>query len=167
MGRIGPQIAQWASNTISACANPAAVEVIDLSDWYLPMDDEPFLPATGEYTQPHTRQWSAKIAEGDMFIFIFPQYNWGYPAALKNAIDHLYNEWKGKPALLISYANRGGGKAAAQLRQVLEGIGMQPMELGIEIKLSDLSFEPDGSIAACDASLYQYRPTIAAALKQG
>lgn len=110
MGRIGPQIAEWAARTVQSSEVGTSVEVIDLSDWYLPMNDEPFLPATGEYTQPHTRRWSEKIANGDMYIFVFPQYNWGYPAPLKNAIDHLYTEWKDKPALLISYANRGEEK---------------------------------------------------------
>ena len=46
------------------------------------------------------------------------QYNWGYPAALKNALDYLYHEWKGKPAVIISYGTRGGGRAAAQLKEV-------------------------------------------------
>lgn len=46
------------------------------------------------------------------------QYNWGYLAALKNAIDFLYHEWKGKPAVIISYGTRGSGKAAEQLKQV-------------------------------------------------
>lgn len=46
------------------------------------------------------------------------QYNWGYPAALKNALDYLYHEWLGKPAVVITYGTRGGGKAAAQLQQV-------------------------------------------------
>ena len=46
------------------------------------------------------------------------QYNWGYPAALKNALDFLYKEWHNKPAGIISYGGHGGGKAAAQLQQV-------------------------------------------------
>ena len=46
------------------------------------------------------------------------QYNWGYPAVLKNAIDYLYHEWKGKPAAIVSYGGHGGGKGAAQLHQV-------------------------------------------------
>ena len=50
--------------------------------------------------------------------YILLQYNWGYPAALKNAIDYLYHEWKGKPAAIISYGGHGGGKAASQLAQV-------------------------------------------------
>ncbi len=74
-----------------------------------------------QYHQPHTQTWSQLISSHDAFIFITPQYNWGYPAALKNAIDYLFNEWKGKPALIVSYGGHGGGKAAAQLRVVLEG----------------------------------------------
>ena len=46
------------------------------------------------------------------------QYNWGYPAALKNAVDYLYHSWNGKPAMIVSYGSHGGGKGAAQLKQV-------------------------------------------------
>ena len=54
-----------------------------------------------------------------------PQYNWGYPAALKNAIDHCYQEWKGKPLIIVTYGGHGGGKCATQLRQVAEGLEMR------------------------------------------
>ncbi len=50
-------------------------------------------------------------------VFVSPQYNWGYPAPLKNAIDHLYKEWAGKPAMIVTYGGHGGSKCAAQLRQ--------------------------------------------------
>jgi NAD(P)H-dependent FMN reductase len=43
---------------------------------------------------------------------VFPQYNWGYPAVLKNALDYLYREWRDKPASFITYGTRGGIKAA-------------------------------------------------------
>ena len=46
------------------------------------------------------------------------QYNWGYPAALKNALDYLYRSWNGKPAMIVSYGSHGGGKGAAQLKEV-------------------------------------------------
>ena len=42
---------------------------------------------------------------------------------------------------MISYANRGGGKAAAQLRQVLSGLDMRVTDEQVEIKLSDLDFD--------------------------
>lgn len=46
------------------------------------------------------------------------QYNWGYTASLKNALDYLFHEWNSKPAGIVSYGSRGGGKAAVQLEQV-------------------------------------------------
>ena len=103
-----------------------AFEIVDLKDWPLPMDDEPGIPAAGDYVFEHTRAWSRKISEGDGFVFVSPQYNWGYPAPLKNALDHLYREWSGKPAMIVTYGGHGGDKGAAQLRQVLEGLKMKP-----------------------------------------
>jgi NAD(P)H-dependent FMN reductase len=102
-------------------------EVIDLKDWPLPMDDEPAVPAGGVYEFEHTRAWSRKIASADAFVFVTPQYNWGYPAPLKNALDHLYQEWGGKPATIVTYGARGGDKCSGQLEQVCEGLHMIPI----------------------------------------
>ncbi|WLR78731.1 NAD(P)H-dependent oxidoreductase [Limosilactobacillus reuteri] len=30
-----------------------------------------------------TRKWSELVQSYDGFVFVFPQYNWGYPAVLK------------------------------------------------------------------------------------
>ena len=35
------------------------------------------------------------VASFQGFVFVTPQYNWGYPAALKNTWDYLYKEWNG------------------------------------------------------------------------
>ncbi|TVY34495.1 NAD(P)H-dependent FMN reductase [Lachnellula subtilissima] len=80
------------------------------------------------YTQPHTRAWSAEISKHQAFIFVLPQYNWGYPAVLKNALDYLFHEWSGKPAMVVSYGGHGGGKAAEQLKQVLQALKMRVVE---------------------------------------
>lgn len=124
--RIGPQIAQWVAETGRPLVD-GAVEIVDLKEWPLPMDDEPGIPALGDYTSEYSRAWSRKIAGFDAMVFVTPQYNWGYPAPLKNAIDHLYREWQRKPAVIVSYGSRGGGKCADQLRQVLDGLGMRPV----------------------------------------
>jgi NAD(P)H-dependent FMN reductase len=63
--------------------------------------------------------------ELDGFLFVFPEYNWGYPGVLKNALDYLYDEWRGKPASLFTYGTRGGNKAAAQFVIVLNDPGWQ------------------------------------------
>jgi NAD(P)H-dependent FMN reductase len=125
--RICPQIAAWVAE-IGADAISGRFEVVDLKDWPLPMDDETEIPAgASNYAFEHTSAWSRKVSEGDAFVFVTPQYNWGYPATLKNALDHLYREWVGKPAMIVTYGGHGGGKCAAQLRQVLDGLKMQPV----------------------------------------
>lgn len=125
--RICPQIATWVAE-VGNEAIPGTFEVVDLKDWPLPADDEPEIPAAGlGYASEHTRAWSRKVSEGDAFVFVTPQYNWGYPAPLKNALDHLYREWAGKPAVIVTYGGHGGGKCAAQLRQVLDGLKMNPV----------------------------------------
>jgi NAD(P)H-dependent FMN reductase len=121
--RLCPQIAAWVAE-VGLQTIGGSFEVIDLRKWRLPMDDEPGLPAAGAYARRHTRAWSRKVAGAGALIFVTPQYNWGYPAALKNAIDHLYAEWRGKPAMIVTYGGHGGDKCAGQLRQVLDGLSM-------------------------------------------
>lgn len=120
-GRRCPQIAEW----VLSLADPSGqvtYEIVDLKNWQLPFDDEPGIPAKGAYTHNHTQAWSAKVISADGFIVVSPQYNWGYPAALKNALDHLYKEWAGKPMAIVTYGGHGGTKCAEQLRQVAEAL---------------------------------------------
>jgi NAD(P)H-dependent FMN reductase len=122
--RICIDVAEWVAG-VGRQTMGGVLEVVDLKDWPLPMDDDPAIPATGEYAFEHTRAWSRKIAAAGAFVFVTPQYNWGYPAPLKNALDHLYKEWAGKPAMIVTYGGHGGGKCAEQLQQVCEGLHMK------------------------------------------
>jgi NAD(P)H-dependent FMN reductase len=141
--RICPQIAAWVAE-VGREIVPGPLEVVDLKDWPLPMDDEPDLPARGQdYLFKHTRAWSQKISSGDAFVFVTPQYNWGYPAPLKNAIDHLHKEWSGKPAMIVTYGGHGGGRCAAQLRQVLDGLDMKPVATMPAFTLTRARIEAD------------------------
>jgi NAD(P)H-dependent FMN reductase len=126
-GRRNPQIADWVLS-IARASDQGSFERIDLRDWPLPADEEPGIPARGVYTSENTCAWSAKIARADGFVIVPPQYNWGYPAALKNALDHLYTEWNGTPVMIVTYGGHGGGKCAEQLRQVAGGLKMQPTD---------------------------------------
>ena len=74
--------------------NDAEFELVDLLDYPLPHLDEVLPPTLGQYNQPHTLQWAAKIASFDGFVFVTPEYNHSTSGALKNAIDFLYAEWK-------------------------------------------------------------------------
>jgi NAD(P)H-dependent FMN reductase len=126
-GRLNPVVAQWIVE-LARQQTDCNYEIIDLAEWRLPLDDEPAIPATGRYAEAHTRAWSQKISGADALIFVTPQYNWGYPAALKNAIDHLYREWHDKPALIVTYGGHGGTKCAEQLKQVAAAVELRLVE---------------------------------------
>jgi NAD(P)H-dependent FMN reductase len=142
--RICPQVAAWVAE-IGREIVPAEFELVDLRDWPLPMDDETDIPqgvaAEDGYAFAHTRAWSRKIAQGDAFVFVAPQYNWGYPAPLKNALDHLFMEWSEKPAMIVTYGGHGGVRCAAQLREVLQGLDMKPVATMPAFKLARARIE--------------------------
>ena len=137
-GRICPRVADWAMGKGRGVLD-AHFETIDLCDWKLPMDDEPGVPAAGPhiYANEHTRAWSAKASAADAVMIVTPQYNWGYPAVLKNAIDHLYAEWRDKPTVIVTYGGHGGGKCAEQLRQVAGAVKMRVVETMPGIRLPE------------------------------
>jgi NAD(P)H-dependent FMN reductase len=135
-GRLCAKMAAWVVG-IARASTHLHYEVVDLLDWHLPADDEPGIPALGSYAQEHTRAWSRKVASAAGIVFVTPQYNWGYPAPLKNAIDHLYQEWTGKPLVIVTYGGHGGNKCAAQLRQVAEGLHMRTVKTMPAIELTE------------------------------
>ena len=162
--RIGPQIAEWIK--ARADEHHMETEIVDLALWTLPMDDEPGLPVDGTYTQAHTKAWSEKIADCSGFIFVTPQYNWGYPAPLKNALDHLFREWSGKPAMIVSYGYHGGQKAAAQLGPILGRLGMKPATLQPKLTISAGMHNADGILRDPDFDLGEYTQQIDGALDE-
>lgn len=116
--RKSPEVAKWVLE-IARKRGDAEYELVDIKDFDLPLFDEPMPPSMGQYQQPHTKRWAAKIASLDAFVFVSPEYNHGIPASLKNAIDFLFAEWKDKAAGFVSYGGAGGSRAVEHLRLVL------------------------------------------------
>ena len=117
-GRKGDAVAKWVYE-IARKRTDAEFEVVDLKDFNLPLLDEPNSPLMGQYTQQHTKEWSAKIASFDAYVFVTPEYNHGTSGALKNAIDFLYNEWVNKAAGFVGYGAASGARAVESLRLVM------------------------------------------------
>jgi hypothetical protein len=80
--RICAGIAAWACGAIGD-GSELSYELLDLAEVGLPFLDEPLKAALGDYKHEHTRVWSRTAQSYDGFLFVFPQYNWGYPAVLK------------------------------------------------------------------------------------
>jgi len=112
-GRNGGPVADWF--TAFATAHGAfAVELLDLKAWDLSLLSEPNHPRLATYTQEKTKRWSAAVAACDAFAIVTPEYNFGAPPALINALDHLYVEWHYKPAGFVSYGGISGGLRSVQ-----------------------------------------------------
>lgn len=118
--RFGEQPAKWIVE--KAKTKGLDVELLDLRDYPLPFFNEAMSPtaavAKGSYPFPVSAKWTEKIREADGFIVVTPEYNHGYSAVLKNAIDYVSIEWNKKPVAFVAYGTVGGARAVEQLRQV-------------------------------------------------
>lgn len=110
-GRKGPLVAAWITELARKNGN-FNVELLDLGEINLPMMNEPSHPRLKQYMHEHTKWWSAKIDEADAFIFVTAEYDYNYPAPLRNALEYLFNEWGYKAAGVVSYGGVSGGTRA-------------------------------------------------------
>jgi len=117
-GRKAEAVAQWVYE-IAKKRSDAEFELVDIKEFNLPLLDEPVPPSRGQYSQPHTKAWAAKIDSFDAYVFVTPEYNHGTSGALKNAIDFLYHEWNNKAAGFVGYGSAGGTRAVEHLRLVM------------------------------------------------
>lgn len=147
-GRRGIKVFNWAKSILSKNKD-ADFEFIDLKDWNLPFYDFPTSPSTerGLYHTKLQEKWSKKIDSADGFLMITSEYNHGYSAVLKNAIDYAWFEWNHKPITFISYGSAGGGlRAVEQLRQVAIELEMVPIRQQVLISGIRQAFDDNGRI---------------------
>ncbi|GAB2832822.1 NAD(P)H-dependent oxidoreductase [Actinoallomurus bryophytorum] len=171
-GRLGLPIGQWTDTQAREHAGFDEIELTDLAELNLPFMDEPNHPRLGQYTHQHTLDWSAKIRGTDAFVFVMPEYNYGYTAPLKNAIDYLHNEWKYKPVGLVSYGGIGGGLRAAQmLKQVLTTLRMTPVFEAVAIPFvhqyidEEENFVPNDLMITSAKAMFEELARVEAALR--
>ena len=134
-GRVAIKVAHWILDQIQSLKHDHLdVEIVDLKEWDLPLFAGANAPASGIYDQPKQQEWAEKIHHGDAFIFISPEYNHGYSPALKNALDYLGKEWKGKPAAYVSYGGTFGSRLIDQIKQVCTYMEMIDSEAVLQIR---------------------------------
>jgi NAD(P)H-dependent FMN reductase len=159
--RICADIAAWTCDAIQD-GSELAYELLDLAQINLPFLDEPLKAALHQYEHEHTRSWSRLVQSYDGFLFVFPQYNWGYPAVLKNALDYLYEEWHDKPASFLTYGTRGGNKAADQFTSVMHGLHMRVTDDHVEAVITDEDVDGDWQLKDVHTTLFPVRTRLAA-----
>jgi NAD(P)H-dependent FMN reductase len=132
-GRVGLPVSQW-FHAQAVTHGGFELEVIDLAQVNLPLLDEPNHPRLHQYVHQHTKDWSRTVTRADAFVFVVPEYNYGFNAATKNALDYLNQEWQYKPIGFVSYGGVAAGTRAVQmLKQVVTTLKMVPVFESVNI----------------------------------
>jgi NAD(P)H-dependent FMN reductase len=101
------------------------------------------------FQDPQVVAWSDKVSTADGYVLVTPEYNHGYPAVLKNALDHVVRQWRHKPVGFVGYGGPGAGiRAVEQLRQVVIELEMIPLRQQVSIANVYLVFDTDGALTA-------------------
>jgi len=126
-GRVGLAVGEW-FHAQAKQHEGFDVELVDLAAANLPLYDEPRHPSLQKYEHEHTKRWSAWVASADAYVFVTPEYNYGPPPSLINALNYVYKEWNYKPAGFVSYGGVSGGLRAVQVeKQILTTLKVVPL----------------------------------------
>ncbi|MDR3571856.1 MAG: NAD(P)H-dependent oxidoreductase [Candidatus Pacebacteria bacterium] len=133
-GRFGDKPAAWIAELAKERAD-MDIEILDLRDYPIPFFDQQETPSykTKPYNEPNVVKLTAKIAEADAYIITVAEYNHGYTAVLKNAMDWVYQEWNNKPVAFVAYGSAGGARAIEQLREVAIELQLAPIRNAVHM----------------------------------
>jgi NAD(P)H-dependent FMN reductase len=139
-GRFSEKPAQWILQHLKKRAGIDA-RLLDLRDFPMPFFDQPVppaMPGRAPYENEVVKKWTAEIARSDGFVFVTPEYNYGPPAVLKNALDWVYPEWNRKAAAFVSYGSAMGARAVQQIRETVIELQMAPIRFSVHIPVATL-----------------------------
>ncbi len=122
-------------------------ELIDLDAYQFPLFEERLKLLKNP--PENLKEFAEKIKAADGIVIVTPEYNGGYPASLKNAIDALYDEWKRKPIALstVSAGPFAGMNVITSLQFVLWKIGAHVVPAMFPVAMVDTAFDENGGAA--------------------
>jgi NAD(P)H-dependent FMN reductase len=133
-GRFADKPVAWLKDRIAG-RDDFELDVLDLRDHPLPFFDSPMSPARTlrDYPNEDIAKLGKRFDEADGYIALTSEYNHGYPASLKNAMDVVFPEFNKKPITFVGYGNAGGARAIEQLRLVSVEFEMAPLRHAVHI----------------------------------
>jgi NAD(P)H-dependent FMN reductase len=150
-GRIGPTIAKWFYEYAVSEKSQFDIELVDLADFNLPVFDEPNLPVHKQYVNDHTKKWAESVESSDAFVFVTPEYDFGTPPSLLNALVYLSQEWSYKPVAFVSYGGISGGMRSVQMtKQVVNSLKMVPLYESVTIPNVEKLIDDSGTLVGTD-----------------
>jgi NAD(P)H-dependent FMN reductase len=119
-------------------------EILDLKEYDFPVFHErlKFTKSPGE----KVLMFAEKIKSADGVVIVTPEYNGGYPAALKNVTDLLYDEWKRKPVAIVTVSSGpfGGAQVMTSLTFTLWKIGVWLVPAMFPVPKVEDAFDENG-----------------------
>lgn len=126
--RKSAQVAQW---LVSEMEKRPEIEtrLFDVANFDLPQDDY------GQEIKDRFPEWRDAIIRADGLVIVTPEYNHGYPGALKAVLDLLLREYVHKAVAFVGVsAGPWGGT------RVIEAMVPMVRELGLAVCFTDLNF---------------------------
>lgn len=159
LGRKSHRVALFFKNYIEKNAL-ATVDMLDLNEYQFPIFDER-LQNIKEPT-PSMLHFSEAIKKADGVVIVTPEYNGGYPASLKNAIDLLYTEWSRKPVALATVSNGqfGGSQVTTSLVFSLWKIGVWVVPVMYPVPQVQNQYDENGVAIDKEATEKRAKPFI-------
>jgi NAD(P)H-dependent FMN reductase len=133
-GRLCDTVARWAGAEIDRHAGLRwrAVDPLQLRKPNAGFDDETL---------------RGELQRADAFVVVTPEYNHGYPAAIKELIDADVQGWVAKPVSFVSYGGLSGGlRAVEQLRQVFAELHATTVRDGVSFVNAWDQFDEHGQL---------------------
>lgn len=161
-GRSGKKVTDWFVKQVEKDGR-FAPDVVDLKELDLSYE----LPETlagsvqnSEYERDEDRKWAKHVNEADAVVFVMPEYNHGYPASIKNAVDHLYHEWNGKPVSFVGYGSAGAPYAIGSFADVAYWTKMDVINAHVGISEIWAAFDEAGNLAHSDYHEYEAKAML-------
>ncbi|MCC7251215.1 NAD(P)H-dependent oxidoreductase [Hyphomicrobium sp.] len=136
-GRFGDTPTAWIAD-IASRRGDATFEVVDLRDYPMPFFEQKIPLIYAPVENDVARQWAAKMASFDGYIFVTAEYNHSITGVLKNALDHLYEEPQRKPATFVGYGGTGAARAIEHLRNILAELHVATLKHAVHIGMVEM-----------------------------
>ena len=161
-GRNGKKVADW---FVDQAKNDGRFEVdlVDLKELDLSYELPETLPSmvkNSEYEEEKDREWAKHVTDADAVVFVSPEYNHGMPASLKNALDHLAEEWANKPVGFVGYGAAGAPYSQAAFGLVAGWLKLDVISARVGISEIWAAFNEDGVLQFADHYNHQAKTVL-------
>jgi len=156
--RQSEHVAKWLYGKMRERGEDLETELFDVRDFRLPQDHY------GMEIKEDFPEWREAMQQADGLVIVTPEYNHGYPGALKSVLDLLLPEYIHKAVAFAAVSAQVWGGV-----RVIEQLVQTSRELGFAVTFTDLNFPRVHTLFDGDGNLKDeaaYAPRVKAFLDE-